>query len=87
MIERGAKNLIFSSRSGLKKQEARDVVDYLQSKGATVTVHTCDISDEPQFKALLADVTDRPAIKGVIQGAMVLQVTCLFQRQNDTNLA
>ena len=39
MIEQGAKNLIFASRSGLKKVEAREVVKQLEEKGVTVAVY------------------------------------------------
>jgi NAD(P)-dependent dehydrogenase (short-subunit alcohol dehydrogenase family) len=39
MIERGARNLIFASRSGLSRREAGDTIIALQAKGAKVEVY------------------------------------------------
>lgn len=76
MTDHGARNLIFASRSGLAKQEARELVKELKEKGVTVAVFSCDISDPSQLKYSLAQASSMPPIRGVIQGAMVLQV-CL----------
>ncbi len=75
MVEHGAKNLIFANRSGLARQDAKDVVQILQDKGATVAVHACDICEPAQLADLVAQSSkSMPPIRGVIQGAMVLRV-------------
>ncbi len=77
MIQHGAKNLILASRSGLAKAEARDVVELLREKGATVAVYSCDVSDTSHLAFVLAQISTMPPIRGVVQGAMVLQVLVL----------
>lgn len=73
MSSRGAKSLIFLSRSGGASSAAADAVEELQSLGVTVRTFLCDVSDE----SLLASVVEEckatlPPIKGCIQGSMVL---------------
>ena len=75
MADHGAKSLIFASRSGLAKQEARELVKVLKERGITVAVHSCDIGDASQLKYALTQTNYMPPIRGVIQGAMVLQVS------------
>ena len=75
MADKGVKNLVFISRSGDKKEEARLVVEDLRASGVTTLVFACDISNESQLKTILNECGQSlPPIKGVIQGAMVLQV-------------
>ncbi|TVY83944.1 Reducing polyketide synthase [Lachnellula suecica] len=82
MLRHGAKNLIFASRSGLAKQSARDVVDFLRSNGAKVSVFNCDISNAEQVQHMInQSEKEMPPIRGVIQGAMVLKDN-LFQNMS-----
>lgn len=74
MVKRGAINLIFASRSGDSKPEARDLVQLLQRQNVRVSVHSCDISDPLSLGVLLKKTEDMAPIRGVIQGAMVLRV-------------
>jgi len=76
MAARGAKTLIFLSRSGNVSGEIAETIATLEVKGTKVCVFKCDVSD----RARLADVMDEckatlPPIRGVIQGAMVLDVS------------
>ena len=82
MIERGARNLIFASRSGLKKAEAREVVKQLEEKGATIAVHACDVSDTSDVASVISQSSRMPPICGVVQGAMVLQVRSTFPKRH-----
>ena len=75
MLDHGAKSLIFASRSGLAKEEARALVGILQERGANVAVHKCDISNAAQLASLIDASSNMPPNRGVIQGAMVLQVS------------
>ena len=75
MIKHGARNLIFANRSGLARQDAKDVVHFLQEKGASVAVYACDICEQAQLRDLISQSSkSMPPIRGVIQSAMVLRV-------------
>ena len=75
MVDKGAKSIIFLSRSGTQKEEARLLVEELRSGGTTISTYACDVSNESQLRGILEECAqDLPPIRGVIQGAMVLQV-------------
>ena len=75
MINKGAKNLVFLSRSGAKSEAAQKLIEELVSDGANVSAYACNVGDEAQLKSVLQDVEKEfPPVKGVVQGAMVLQV-------------
>ena len=76
MVDNGARNLIFVNRSGLIRQEARDLVQALQNQGANVSVFACDVSDSEQLRQVVFESSSgTPPIKGVIHTAMVLKVS------------
>lgn len=76
LIANGAQYLVFVNRSGTSRPEARETVELLQSKGATIEVRSCDISDEEQVKQMVTALAhDVPPIRGVIQASMVLRVS------------
>ena len=75
MVHHGARNLIFASRTGSAKQNSRDLMDELDSRGAEVAVFNCDVSKVEQIDDILAKcATTMPPIRGVIQAAMVIKV-------------
>lgn len=75
MMQHGAKNIIFLSRSGLDKESARQIVRDLEEGGVNVATYNCDVSSEAQLAKALEEIARRmPAIRGVIQCAMVLKV-------------
>ncbi|CAG8327922.1 unnamed protein product [Penicillium salamii] len=75
MSDQGAKHLVFTSRSGATKPEARKLLDELQGRGVNTLAFSCDISDANQLQDVLAAVEANqfPPIKGVINCAMQLQ--------------
>ena len=76
MVHRGAKFLILLSRSGLKAEAAKEVVQELRFAGAHVETPACDISDAESLSAVLRDCATRaPPVKGCIQASMVLRVS------------
>lgn len=80
MADHGAKNLIFISRSGLKKPEAELLVDKLGKRDVKTAVYACDVSDREAMRKALYDCNRRmPRIRGAIQGAMILEDS-LFER-------
>jgi NADPH:quinone reductase-like Zn-dependent oxidoreductase len=76
MTDHGARNLILINRSGPNTQDARDTVEALKIKGASVVVYSCDITNAARVEETVAQAgKEMPPIKGVIQGAMILRVS------------
>ena len=76
MVDHGARHIAFISRSGDQKQEAKDTIEALRGRGAQAQSFACDVSDVEAVKSTLEVIKERfPPVKGVIQGAMVLQDT------------
>ncbi|OJJ74373.1 hypothetical protein ASPBRDRAFT_193095 [Aspergillus brasiliensis CBS 101740] len=70
MISCGARRLLFLSRSGIDKPEAKDTVEDLQAQGAHVTVIRGDVCRYEDVERAV-NAADCP-IGGVIQAAMAL---------------
>ena len=76
MASRGARNLIFLSRSGRRTAAVNEMISNLQGMGCQSHVFTCDVSDAARLKDVVqACSTEFPQIKGCIQGSMVLEVS------------
>ncbi|KAK6072395.1 polyketide synthase [Seiridium cupressi] len=75
MVESGAKNILLLSRSGDQKTSTRDLLTRLSNQGARAAAWPCDVGDENQLLHCLerCKVEVWPAIRGVVQGAMVLK--------------
>lgn len=71
----GAKNLVFLSRGGGDAPTTRELVAELAAKGVRAVALKCNVGDEAQLVAALAEVKSLgfPRIAGVIQGAMQLR--------------
>ncbi|OQD84167.1 hypothetical protein PENANT_c014G07229 [Penicillium antarcticum] len=85
MVNHGARNIILLSRSA-GKHDSGTFVTQLREAGAHVAVTSCDVSKKEDLaKALLVCEKDLklPPIRGVIQGAMVLQDSILEQMNID----
>jgi NADPH:quinone reductase-like Zn-dependent oxidoreductase len=75
MALRGARNLIFLSRSGKITDSVQEMVDDLQNNGCNVRIFTCDVSDKYRLCSVIGECSvSLPPIKGCIQGAMTLKV-------------
>lgn len=75
MISHGARNLAFLSRSGASKPEAKKALERFIKQGVKVAVYPCDIANFAEVQsAIKAAANEMPPIKGLIQGAMVLEV-------------
>ena len=74
-----AKYLILLSRSGLMAKGTTELVKDLEQAGATIKVEACDVSNPGQLENTLKGCSrSLPPIRGVMQGAMVLQVRDTF---------
>ncbi|RDA95562.1 hypothetical protein CP533_1202 [Ophiocordyceps camponoti-saundersi (nom. inval.)] len=81
MADHGARHLVFISRSGGARQGAKDLIATLAEKyGIDAKVFAADVANREQLGAILDGIgRDMPPIRGVIQGAMVLDDS-LFSR-------
>jgi NADPH:quinone reductase-like Zn-dependent oxidoreductase len=76
MIEHGARNLIFASRSGAASEKAKDCVAQLEARCAHVTVFACDVSESADVDRMLKECARTvPPIRGLIHAAMVPTVS------------
>ncbi|KAL4954547.1 polyketide synthase [Aspergillus filifer] len=82
MVKDGARYLIILSRSGSKHPNAAELIADLEQAGCRVLIPECDITDADAVrKALDGANADFPPIRGVIQGAMVLN-DCVFEHMS-----
>ncbi|KAJ5798323.1 polyketide synthase [Penicillium pulvis] len=73
MMERGARDFVFLSRSGDDKAEAKSLVESLRVAGAQVQVFRADASDVDAVTEAVTRVTSERPLRGVVHAAMVLQ--------------
>lgn len=77
MVDHGAKHLILLSRSGVTEKTAAFISE-LEQSGCAIRAISCDVADGSDLGDALVETTkDWPGIRGVIQGAMVLQDSVL----------
>jgi NADPH:quinone reductase-like Zn-dependent oxidoreductase len=76
MMARGAKNLIFMSRSAASSKNCA-FLDELRQTGSIIQAVDCNVSDPADLSRALRSCEENglPPIRGVIQAAMVLQVS------------
>ncbi|KAI0483452.1 putative polyketide synthase [Xylaria cf. heliscus] len=72
-VERGARNLIIISRSVASNTEAIEITHQLSADGCRVKLCSCDVADWSSLAETLNECRrEMPPIRGVIQGAVVL---------------
>ena len=75
MMDRGAKHFVFLSRSGADKPEAAQLIDSIKKAGAIPQVFHGDASNADDVFRVVESVTRERKIKGVVNAAMVLEVS------------
>ncbi|KAH8429841.1 type I polyketide synthase [Aspergillus melleus] len=74
MVSRGARNLMIFSRSGVRTQSSRQLIEELTASGASVQAPVCDITQAEDLQRVLAQYgPNMPRIRGCIQCTMVLR--------------
>ncbi|KAJ5637355.1 hypothetical protein N7490_007234 [Penicillium lividum] len=74
MASRGAKHLIFLSRSGHITDSVKEMIDALRRLGCQSHIFTCDVTDAERLRNVIQECSaSLPPIKGCIQGSMVLR--------------
>ena len=72
----GAKKIVLASRSGIRQSSTRELIDELKEHGVEVVVYTCDVGEPSQVEEMVHYIqATMPPIRGVIHGAMVIQVS------------
>jgi NADPH:quinone reductase-like Zn-dependent oxidoreductase/NAD(P)-dependent dehydrogenase (short-subunit alcohol dehydrogenase family) len=70
----GARHIAFLSRSGAATAEATEVLGELSSQGVLARAYRVDVADEASFLATMEQCSrELPAVRGVVQMAMVLR--------------
>ena len=82
MMEKGARNFAFISRSGADKPEAAHLVASLIDAGADVQVFRADASDVAEVSKVVAGVSANRKISGVVHAAMVLKACFISDPSN-----
>ncbi len=72
LVEKGARNIALCSRRGVADEETLEAIRRWEKKGASATLHACDITDETAAGELLSTLRQIGPIKGIIHAAMVL---------------
>lgn len=86
MAERGAKNIVTFSRSGTMNDQALSLIKSAKELGTTVHVKKCDVGDEKQLKKVIFELKDKlPPIRGIVQSAMILEVSERNIQSTSTN--
>ncbi|WP_168200653.1 type I polyketide synthase [Allokutzneria sp. NRRL B-24872] len=70
LVDRGAEHLVLVNRRGTAVPEARDLVADLTARGADVSVHAADVTDETAMRVIVASLS--APLRGVVHAAMVL---------------
>ena len=82
LVESGARNLVFLSRSGATTPAAIDLIKLLQHAGAAAKVFKCDVGNIRQLETAVEEITKHlPPIKGMFHLGMVMR-SALFENMS-----
>uniref|UniRef100_A0A913I721 Fatty acid synthase n=1 Tax=Strongyloides stercoralis TaxID=6248 RepID=A0A913I721_STRER len=84
LINRGARNIILTSRSGIRTGYQARLVHFWRRMGVNVLISTLNISNESETYSLIQQCQELGPIGGIFHLAMVLR-DCLFENQNIKN--
>ncbi|KAL7625750.1 hypothetical protein AAE478_004973 [Parahypoxylon ruwenzoriense] len=71
MVDRGARHLVFLSRSGAEKTESALLMKELITMGADPEVIRCSVTDRDALVSAIEQISKHHSVKGVIHAAMV----------------
>lgn len=78
MVERGARHLIFLSRSGTGRPNSTLFLDELARFGAKTEIIQCNVTDRDALTSTIERVSNKTLIKGVVHAAMVEGVSLIY---------
>ncbi|MDX5594363.1 SDR family NAD(P)-dependent oxidoreductase [Pseudovibrio sp. SPO723] len=79
LADNGAREIVLTSRSGVVSDEHERVIANLGSRGVSVKVKSCDVTDRSALANLLESLRKQGPIKSIIHSAMVLDDGILTQ--------
>ncbi|KAI0154906.1 putative polyketide synthase [Xylariaceae sp. FL1272] len=79
MAERGARHIVYLSRSATRTPDAESLLNSLVGMGVSPQVLCCDITDYEAVEAAISSISASRSIKGLIHAAMV-EGDSLFDR-------
>ncbi len=86
LVERGARHLVLTSRSGSVSGTAAAGIAAMEAMGAVVVVAGADVTDRAAVDALLARIdAEMPPLRGVLHTAMVID-DALFRNLDATRI-
>ncbi|KAI0003422.1 putative polyketide synthase [Xylariaceae sp. FL0662B] len=71
MVERGARHLIFISRSGIERPGSAVFIEELVSSGVKTEIIRCSVTDLSALTSAIERVSRKTLVKGVVHAAMV----------------
>ncbi len=76
LVQQGARHVVLASRQGPQSEKVQDLIKDLAGTGANIVPISCDVGNMENVRALVnrCEAT-MPPIRGVIHGAMVLDVS------------
>ena len=75
MVRRGARHILFLSRSGATTEAASSLIKELNTASVQALALSCDVSNEAAVLSSLTICRERmPSIRGCIHASMVLKV-------------
>lgn len=87
MVSNGAENIVLVSRTGSATGKVKDLIDESATVGASVVVAQCDVSNKASVEKLINNgLTGFPQVRGVVHGAMVLDVSIFLKGFGMTSL-
>lgn len=75
MVDRGARHLAFLARSGAKRPAAAHLISTIEARGVEVIVLQGDVGDSNDVKTAIQTITQHRQLRGVVNAAMVLNVS------------
>uniref|UniRef100_A0A0N5CAY3 Fatty acid synthase n=1 Tax=Strongyloides papillosus TaxID=174720 RepID=A0A0N5CAY3_STREA len=84
LINRGARNIVLTSRSGIRTGYQARCVHFWRRSGVNVLISTLNIYNESETYSLIQQCQELGPVGGIFHLAMVLR-DCLFENQNVKN--
>ncbi len=76
LVQQGARHVVLASRQGPQSEKVQDLIKDLAGTGTNIVPISCDVGNRENVRALVNRcVATMPPIRGVIHGAMVLDVS------------
>jgi len=73
---RGAGHIVSLSRRTIDDETRRKHVEAVEAHGAKLHLIKCDITNEEQMREAVSFCSTLPPVRGVVQGALALRVSC-----------